>query len=364
VSFITRDISDKVLMVGPDYVNHKGGVGGVIALQKNGFETFNFIPTYRPYESNVRKSFFFIKQAANISLFLFRNPKVKLVHIHASQDGSFFRKLVVLFISKKIFGKKVLSHWHASHFHFFFEGGNKLVKKAILYYFKNCDATVAVSESWRKYYADTFKLTQAHTIFNLSPKVLLNKRVAKQPAENKSIHFVFLGRIGDRKGTFDLMDVIVKRKKELQGKMTLTIGGDGETDKLTSIIQQHQLQDTVQFVGWISGDKKDALLRDADVFILPSYNEGMPLSIIEAMSYGMPVISTPIAGIPEIVYQDRNGMLVTPGDEEALYQAISYYLLHPAAIITHGNASLEIIKDFYPESVMPKLAGIYSSLLN
>lgn len=364
VCIINKDIAEKVLMVGPDYRDHKGGIGAVIALEKPEYEVFNFIPTYRPFDSNLTKSLFFVRQMFKISWFLMRNPAVKVVHMHTSQDGSFFRKLAVLFISKKILGRKVINHTNASHFHKFYEGGSKWVKKTIEYYLKNSDATFTVSESWRRYYVDTFKLDNVYKVFNLSERKPVQVKDVNVFDGNKVIDFVFLGRVGERKGIYDLLDAIIQHKKELEGKMTLAVGGDGEVEKLQEIIEKEGLGEMVKYVGWISGDAKDELLRKGDVFILPSYNEGMPLSILEAMGYGKPVISTPVAGIPELVYHERNGIMVQPGDKDAIYKSLLHYINNQQDVVKHGEESLKVIEDFYAEAVMPKVREIYQSLLN
>ena len=114
-------------------------------------------------------------------------------------------------------------------------------------------------------------------------------------------------------------------------------------------------------VGWVGGDKKINLLNWADVFILPSFNEGLPISILEAMSYGLPIISTPVGGIPEVVKD--NGTLVTPGNDGEICSAMKKYVDNHELLMKEGEMSLKIVETYLPEYVMMQLENIYIKLL-
>lgn len=165
-----------------------------------------------------------------------------------------------------------------------------------------------------------------------SEEVLEKKR--KQNVNMKpQLRFLFLGWLGKRKGIWDLLDVIIAHHKELKGKFMLRFGGNEFEDKIKKLIVNNHLEDVAQFEGWVSGQKKTELLEWANCFILPSYNEGLPISILEAMSYGMPVVSTPVGGITEIVKNGRNGVIVEPGKKEHIWNALKHYLDNPKYII-------------------------------
>ena len=100
-----------------------------------------------------------------------------------------------------------------------------------------------------------------------------------------------------------------------------------------------------------------------DVFVLPSYNEGLPISILEAMSYNLPIISTKVGGIPEILKNEYNGYLINPGDLIALENAISALINNPSKRKLQGKRSGEIVKSFLPEQVIRQLDYLYKELL-
>ena len=107
---------------------------------------------------------------------------------------------------------------------------------------------------------------------------------------------------------------------------------------------------------------KVAVFNNADVFILPSYNEGLPISILEAMSYGKAIISTSVGGIPEIVKQNENGLLIEPGNLEQIEQSINNLLEHPELINEFGAISEQLVQKYLPHFVLKELEGYYTSV--
>jgi glycosyltransferase involved in cell wall biosynthesis len=145
----------------------------------------------------------------------------------------------------------------------------------------------------------------------------------KQIEADVPLKLLFLGSLGKRKGITDLM-------RSLEGiensKYKLHIAGtyiDDETEsEVSSLIAGLGLEASVVFHGFTSGEEKEALMRATDVLLLPSYGEGMPVVILEAFSYGICVVSTPVGAIPEVVEHNQNGLLNKPGDITAIRATI------------------------------------------
>ena len=184
------------------------------------------------------------------------------------------------------------------------------IKKVVRLTLKKCDCVIALSESWKNYFESEF----------FHPCVEVVKNVIDSPQINKikSSQFIllFLGRIGNRKGIFDLLEVLAKNRLFYEGKLQLFFGGDGEVEKAKEYIKQNKLENIAFYQGWISGKNKIELLNRADAYVLPSYNEGLPVSILESMSYHLPIISTNVGGIPEIVKDGVNGFIIEPGNKK------------------------------------------------
>jgi glycosyltransferase involved in cell wall biosynthesis len=254
---------------------------------------------------------------------------------------------------------KTVYHMHGAEFKLFYAKYNRkdIIKKTI----DKVDALVVLSKSWKDFFLSVTDEKRIYIVNNMIDK----PDFVRSYQQNQSIvRFLFLGRIGERKGIFDLLEVIKEKKDYLNNRFLLYVGGDGETGKLIEFVIKNRLENLVKFEGWVSGEKKIELLSACDVFILPSYNEGLPLAILEAMSYGMPVISTTVGGIPEAVSDKENGFLIEPGNKQQLLESISYFLEHPQEMEKMGCRSLTMIRNFYPENIIPQLNSIYEKLLS
>ena len=264
--------------------------------------------------------------------------------------------------SDSLGGVKIILHIHASRFKDFYNEASSRKQTWIRNTLNDCDRVIVLSKSWQEWFEGIGipcdKLTVLH---NITAYPIVRK---KFHAEDGKVHFLFMGEIGERKGVFDILKCITDHKKEFCGRIVLRIGGNRNEEKLLSYIRECQLEDMVKFEGWVIGEKKIELLNWADVFMLPSYNEGLPISILEAMSYGHPIISSPVGGIPEVVKEGENGVLVEPGNPEAIYYAMTRYMNNRERIRFEGKSSLKLVEPYLPHSVMMDLRKIYEELLS
>ena len=211
---------------------------------------------------------------------------------------------------------------------------------------------------WESFFKEKFPEVPVFVLENViaPPEIIPAKK-------DNMLHLLYLGLITKQKGTYDLLEVIRDNYTVFQGKMLLHIAGNGETERLTDLIDCYRINDCVKYEGWVNGSRKTELLNKCDVFVLPSYNEGLPLSILEAMSYHKPIISTPVGGIPSIVDHGVNGTLVTPGNYAEIENAIRSYIDNPQLINTQGEESAKRVSAFLPENVSNRLSAIYAHFL-
>ncbi len=356
---IRKEVSGKVLIIGPHHRNHRGGIGAVISNQKEYYETFNFIPTYRYDRSTGMKIGYFARQFFLIFRFLLINRGIRIVHIHSSVNGSFYRKLLVMLMARYLFRKKIINHLHSGAYDLIYQNANRLQKNIMHRFFRLSHVTVTVSAQWQEFIARQFNLHQVHYISNPVPPQRPEIRDRRSPV----ITLLFLGLICREKGIYDLLDVLSQNRRAFSNRIRLVIGGNGEVENLRRIIRENGLDHMVSFRGWVTDQAKHQLMVSSDLFILPSYGEGMPVSVLEALSYGKAVIATRVGGIPEIVKHDVNGLLITPGDQTAILHSICYYLNEPLKLQRHGQASRSLVREYYPENVMPKVETLYQSLI-
>lgn len=359
---ISVEIAESVLTVGSQFKNHRGGIGSVIETYSKKFEVFNFVSSYGTSENKLNIIFKYIKSLFELSLFLIKNKSIEIVHIHGAAKGSFFRKYIIFLLTKYLFGKKIIFHCHGSEMEKFYLYSPKIVKKLMSNFFNRVDLIICLSNSWSLFFKDNFRPKKIIVLENIVEEVII--KPIKKNQRDGQIRFLFMGAVGDRKGIFDLLEVIAKNKHEFSGKMKLIIGGNGEIKRLEDFLHSNNLSELVEYRGWVSGELKNKLFQESDVYVLPSYNEGLPISILEAMACGLPVISTNVGGIPEIIFNKINGCVNSPGDKDAIYASLQLFIENPALCKEYGSNSIEIVKPYFAKNVIPKLESIYKNLLN
>ena len=349
---INQNISKRILTLGCQWRKPKGGIAVVLNSYSRLFPKFNII-----VNSNGKNMIANLLQllyslvVTTLELIFFRN--IKIVHIHTASYNSFKRS--ALFISlARFFKRKVVVHIHGGGFKEYYEKNTSFVHKNLL----KCDTIIALTEYWK----DFFEGLGFDNVV-IVPNIVDSPVVQEKKYNDGKVHILYLGLIAQAKGIYDLLDVLCEHKVEFEDKVILHIGGNGETATLQNLIEEYKLSQIVKFEGWVSGDKKVELLNNADVFILPSYTEGLPISILEAMSYGLPVISTPVGGIPEVIEDGENGFLITPGDKVSLYNAIIKLITNKELRKSMGEESYKKVQQHFSKNISMKLENIYKELL-
>ncbi len=340
-----------ILTIGIDYRVVRGGVAAVENVYSTFYQPFNHVTT-TVTNGQVKKLLVLCKAILQFQYWMLFHPEIKIVHVQGSVGASFWRKAIFIYIAK-FFHKKVVWHMHAGRFAVFYQQHRYAVRKVV----DKSDVIIALSEYWKEYFKNEFPTKRVEIIKNVISAPVVHKQ------QTGYFTLLFLGLLGKNKGIYDLLECIRDHKVEFQGKLKLYIGGNGEIEHVKQLIKEYGIADIVIFEGWVSGDKKIELLNKSDAYILPSYKEGLPISILEAMSYGMPIISTPVGGIPEIVSNGENGYLVEPGNKEDIYKAIMSLLNDADLRNRMGRISLSRVGEHLPEYVEKQLETLYDSLL-
>lgn len=181
------------------------------------------------------------------------------------------------------------------------------------------------------------------------------------PAEDISgdgVRIVMVGRLADGKGFSDLVAAIDR----LDEQVSVYLVGDGPLrEELEEEIAQRGLTDSVQLLGY-RGDIPE-ILAACDVFVLPSYREGTPRVITEAMASGLPVIGTEIAGVPEQIDDRTNGLLIQPGDIEGLTDGFRRLVESAELREQFGAASRQRVEQFSTKAMLTEIDAVYRELL-
>lgn len=278
----------------------------------------------------------------------------EIIHIHMSSRGSFYRKSLFVLKASKM-KKKVILHIHGSEFEKFYkEECNILMKNYVKFIFKKCSKVLALSEEWKEILS---QIVNKEKIEVLDNSIIVKENKNKKDYSAKKI--LFLGRVGRRKGVYDILQVaskIINKYPDVE----FIIAGDGDVDKVKKICIDRQIDKNIRITGWTSGSDKIKLLNEATVYLLPSYNEGMPISILEAMSYNLPIISTNVGGIPQLISNNLEGFIFEAGDLEKLYELLDKILENEELRERLGNGSFnKVNKKFNLEKNILKLSKIY-----
>lgn len=344
--------SKNILSIGPEYQKPKGGIAQVLySYSKYVFNDFKHIKSSGGKYA-FSKLFYFCKGIIGLILTLLFDKSIKTVHIHTASNNDFKRNSFYAKIAKQ-FKKKVILHIHGGGFKGYYSKNKHFVKQQL----DKADAIVALSEYWRGYFAEELKCKNVFVVHNIIPTPNY------KPQKEKNIfNLLYLGHIYEKKGIFDLVSIIKDHREEYKGRLMLHIGGGlYEVDRLLNILKEDKLDDVIKFEGWVSGDKKEELLNTSSAYILPSYAEGVPISILEAMSYHLPIIATEVGGIPSIV-GDKNGILIEPGNKQQLKSAIDVLINSEQQRDKMGEASYQISLEYQPQNVIKELNILYSSI--
>lgn len=156
---------------------------------------------------------------------------------------------------------------------------------------------------------------------------------------------------------------IVESRPELRNRLRLLMVGDGPLqDEITRELKRRGIFD----LAWLPGAREDvaALMAKIDVFVLPSINEGISNTILEAMALGIPVVATRVGGNKEVVMQDETGMLVALDDVAEMAAAILQYVAEPELRLAHGNAGRRIVEERYSlERMVNGYLSVYDKVL-
>ena len=349
----------RVLMVGTS-LQTKGGISSVVRGYLGSDLTKHFEVFYVPTHSNGSK---WVKTKAALKgylrfLYLLLRRKPDIVHIHAASRASFFRKLPMVVLSK-LARSKIVYHHHGGGFMIFYNKESGYVLRAIIRWLLRIpEVIVALSEQWRE---------NLHSIDpNLPIIVLPNPAPVPDfaPKRTKSrIQILFMGRLGHGKGIHDLLEAA--RILLLKGtSFHIILCGDGNLSYWARKSAELGVAESVEIRGWISGEAKKRAFSEADIYVLPSHNEGLPMSILEAMAYGLPIVTTPVGGIPDAVVDSINGFLLPPGAPDILAARLRTLIANKSLREKMGYASREIVKErFGLSKVINSLEKLYSNLM-
>lgn len=344
-----------IYIIGPSFKT-QGGISSVLSIYNINFKDSLNMRFISSYSGDLRiKDLLFFSLALIQVFFICIFKKQVIFHIHSSTYGSYLRKSIIAWICLK-FGKKVIFHIHGADFDSFLEDARVSLRKKIIKLLNAVDELVVLSDSWYRFFSAYVSSEKVRVIFN--PSATYSNTYIKRA--NKKVKVLFMGRIGQRKGAYDLINAVTKIRFL---NFTLDLVGDGEGNKLRNIVNNENLNNLVNIHDWVPHDKVGKLYDEADILVLPSYAEGMPMSILEAVGKGLPVIATNVGGIPEVVIDGRNGFVISPGDIEALAGKLEILIRDAILREEMGRNGLRLAGEkFSIDKIYSQLKELYNTL--
>lgn len=347
----------KVLMLGPAR-NVKGGVSSVVNnLYNAGLDKeveLKYIGTMVD-GSKMRK----LLQAA-IAYFqtLTCINKYDIVHIHVSADASYYRKSLFMKMALR-HRKKLVLHQHGGDINRFYEHDLKgRAHDKMVSLFNKSDAFIVLAPNFKEFFKHIILgenkisvIGNGITIPDLDPD---HKTYGKH-------NILFLGRICKDKGISELLDAIERLSKDYPD-VHLYIGGFYEDESFRNRIES--LSNNVTACGWIDTNAKEELFKKCSIFVLPSYYEGMPLSVAEGMAHGCATIASKVGSLDQMIDDGRTGLLVKPKDSDDLYNALRKVIDDSDYQKKLGKSAYSFAKDNYDIIKMKdNIIKIYKNVL-
>jgi glycosyltransferase involved in cell wall biosynthesis len=341
----------------------RGGVATYVRLLRDSplwsAWSATLVATHRDGSAARKALAFAVGLAAFVRAVVVRRPR--LVHLHMSAHGSFVRKATVFWMAEAV-GIPAVVHVHGSEFDVFHDRAPSVVRWIIRATLTRAAVVVALGERWARRLR---AIAPGACVVTIPNAVRLPPDRVRQPGAGEPVNVVFLGEIGERKGAFDLLEAWARVVPQgCAGTALLTMAGDREVERARVAVDRRGLADTVRVLSWLGPDEVAALLRSSHVLVLPSRSEGQPMAVLEAMANGLCVVTSDVGGLPEMIEDGTSGLLVPPGDVEALAASLDRVLTEPELRERLGRgARVRAEAAFDIEVVWRRLDAVYEALL-
>jgi glycosyltransferase involved in cell wall biosynthesis len=249
----------------------------------------------------------------------------------------------------------VIFHLHGGGFETFYEQSGQIRRYFIRLILRKVHTLIALSEAARHWLSCTTGRGDVLILPNPVSIPYGEHREASPP------YILFMGKLSKEKGIFDLLEAYAKTR-EMHRSSRLVCAGEGDIEAVQARCMQLGISEAVELPGWVEGEEKAALLAGAAVFVLPSYYEAMPMSLLEAMAWGVPVVASEVGAISEIL-SCETGVCIQPGNTTALADALEYLITNPGIRSNMGQfAKQSMLIKHFPDSVISHLGRIYIAI--
>ena len=290
-----------------------------------------------------------------------------IVHIGTAAGLSFIKNIYCILFSK-ILGVRVLLHPHCSLSVLYNERSN-LWQWFFRLAIRSTNGIIGLSKEWLQLcmIVPGCKVYYLPNAIDIKMYELVAKKNLIKIRKEEPCRVLYLGYLGKAKGSFDILLTALDVHSIKNGVLFDLVGEEltpGELALLNEKVINSNLDDIVRIHPPAYGQDKLDFFYSADIFIYPSYHEGMPVAVIEAMACGLPVVASRVGGLPDLIQDDINGLLVEPGKPEQLVFALGKLANDLELRISMGKAGFQLVtKQYAIEQHVTELVGIYYKVL-
>lgn len=248
------------------------------------------------------------------------------VHVNMAERLSLFRKSAVVIMSRAL-GVPVVLHLHAAQLHHFYRTLPRPLQALTRWVFSLPASCVVLGNAARGFVTDELRVPadRVEIVINGVPEPTEARR---KVVANAVQRVLFVGNLSERKGVSDLLQALALPGFDTD-RLEVSLAGGGDMQAYQAKARELGIERFVRFEGWSDQPKVARLMARADVLVLPSYDEGLPLVILEALANGVAVVCSPVGEIPSVLTHDVNACFVRPGDVPGLAAGLQRVLQQP-----------------------------------
>lgn len=284
-----------------------------------------------------------------------RREKPQVFYMHTSVGLALIKDLRVLQKAKKL-GCRTVLHIHSGDMQRIFTGKSWLDRRTLSAIKTYADAVVLLSRQTLAQLVDLgIPKEKCHLNYNFVPGTFPAEAPAL-PQETQPLQFLFAAQIGEQKGIFDALEVLGKLQKPFRFHVCGQFPEEQTKERFCQAARP--LGEKLVFHGYVTGEEKSRVFCQADVLLLPSYSEGLPVVILEAYKAGCGIIATDVGAVGEIV-GEKNGIVLPAGDSAALKAAVEHYLsMDRETLCRQQEYNQKCAGQYTPERFLNTLAKI------
>ena len=346
------DTSPRILIVGPHRTRTLGGISTVIdgllrAAPKAGYEVRHIASQNDEYQGSGKLVLAIAALLQYVLKVVWWRPNLTMIHV--GSNASLYRKAVFITAADWL-GQRVVTHFHAGDFDHYYEQQSNLGRCFIQSGLRRSHKLIAVSQAT----AQRLRQLLPDADIVMIPNGIKTQEFAPIVRERDGyVRVLFVGGMSKLKGEGDLIRALALAAKRAP-QLRISLLGHG-AEGVAALCDECGIRSHIEYLGPVPHAERAQFFRNADIFALPSYGEGMPMAVLEAMAAGLPVIATHVGGIPELITHGAEGFLIRPGDVQDLAERIVRLANDQNLRSQMGQLALKKVQQFEEQHVMERL---------